>query len=99
MNDEAPTGLIKFDGELTEQQVAQLREDFERAVRTEQPVRKIAHALAPGELAALAQQDGAPAGITDDEAYEWYQARRPSTVERVMAELAKAAEAITDANG
>lgn len=59
---------------------------------SEQPVRKVAYALAPGELAALAQQDGAPAGLTDDEAREWYQARPPQTIDLVMAGLAAAAE-------
>jgi len=55
-------------------------------------VRKLSYPLAPGELTALAQQDGAPAGLTDDQAYDWYQAQPPTTVDRVMAELAKALE-------
>lgn len=55
-------------------------------------IRKVSYALAPGELAALAQQDGAPAGITDDQACDWYQERRSSTLDRVTAAIAKAAE-------
>ena len=55
-------------------------------------VRKVSYPLAPGELAALAQQDGAPAGLTDYEAYEWYQAQPPQVIDHIMAALAKAAE-------
>jgi hypothetical protein len=58
----------------------------------EQLVRKAAYTLAPGELAALAQQDGAPAGLTDDEAYEWYQARLPQTIDLLTSALSKALE-------